>query len=116
RSRVILFGDERLRGPSLAVSDTLPNLDSANFNDATASVIVEGGSWLLCSDAYFRGNCRVLAPGRYDNLHELGLNRVISSARPVAPENAGRRWGGSEGIQLFSKREFGGDSKSFDRD
>jgi hypothetical protein len=39
------------------------NLQSAAFNDAAASMIVEGGSWLACSDAYFRGNCRVFGPG-----------------------------------------------------
>ncbi len=116
KSRVILFGGERLSGNSLAVSDTMANLDHARFNDSANSMLVEGGSWLVCSDAYFRGNCRVFGPGRYEELRGSGFAHVISSLRPAEPENLGRRWGGSEGIQLFSERDFGGNSRSFATD
>ena len=113
RARVILFEEEGLRGPSIAVGDTMPNLENAAFNDRAASMIVEGGSWLACSDAYFRGNCRVFGPGRYDNLRETGLTRLISSLRPSSPEPVGRRWGGAEGVQLFKDANFAGESRSF---
>jgi hypothetical protein len=115
-SRLILFREEGLRGPSMALSGTVLNLDDVRFNDAAGSMVVEGGSWLVCSDASFRGNCRVFGPGRYDQLRDAGLARVISSARPAAPETLGRRWGGSEGVQLFSERDFGGSNRSFGSD
>ena len=113
RSRVILFAEEGLRGPSIAIGDTMMNLQSARFNDAAASMIVEGGSWLACSDAYFRGNCRVFGPGRYAQLRDTGLLRLISSLRPTSPEPVGRRWGGADGVQLFKEANFGGESRSF---
>ena len=113
RSRVILFGEERLRGPSIAVSDTMVNLQNARFNDAAESMIVEGGSWLACSDAYFRGSCHVFGPGRYERLRDTGLTRMISSLRPTSPEPVGRRWGGAEGIQLFKGQDFAGESRTF---
>ena len=116
RSRVILFGDEGLRGPSMAISDTMTNLQIARFNDAAASMLVEGGPWLVCSDANFRGNCRVFPPGRYENLRDTALSRAISSVRPTSPEPVGRRWGGGEGIQLFTERDFGGASRNFPGD
>jgi len=115
-SRLILFRDEGLRGPSMALSGTVVNFDEVRYNDSAASMVVEGGSWLVCSDAYFRGNCRVFGPGRYDQLRDTGLARVISSARPAAPETIGRRWGGSENVQLFSGPDFGGSSRSFGGD
>ncbi|WP_280154956.1 beta/gamma crystallin-related protein [Piscinibacter sp. XHJ-5] len=112
-SRVILFADEGLRGPSLAVSDTLVNLQTARFNDAAASMIVEGGTWLACSDAYFAGHCRVFAPGRYEHLRDAGLTRVISSLRPASPEPVGRRWDNSGAIQLFTMNGFGGETRQY---
>lgn len=112
-SRLILFRDEGLRGPSMALSGTVVNFEEVRYNDAAASMVVEGGSWLVCSDAYFRGNCRVFGPGRYEQLRDTGLARMISSARPAAPDTIGRRWGGSDNVQLFSNRDFGGNNRSF---
>ncbi|HEV7915255.1 MAG TPA: beta/gamma crystallin-related protein, partial [Albitalea sp.] len=116
QSRVILYGEEGLRGPSMAVSDTMTNLQVARFNDAAASMLVEGGPWLVCSDSGFGGNCRVFSPGRYEQLRDTGLSRAISSVRPTSPEPVGRRWGGSEGVQLYTQRDFGGDSRNFPGD
>ncbi|HEX6705964.1 MAG TPA: beta/gamma crystallin-related protein [Albitalea sp.] len=117
-SRVILYSEEGLRGASLAIADTQVDLQRAGFNDAAASMVVEGGPWLMCSDGYFRGNCRVYGPGRYDNLRDAGMSRAISSARPGAPEQAGRRWGnnGQGGIQLYANRDFGGETRAFAND
>ncbi|MBK6983044.1 MAG: hypothetical protein IPH30_17135 [Betaproteobacteria bacterium] len=38
------------------------------FNDRADSVIVEGGTWILCSDANRTGECRAFGPGEYPAL------------------------------------------------
>lgn len=86
--RVILFGNRNFRGESIAISGVNGALDRSGFNDAAASMIVEGGRWILCTEPYFRGECRVIGPGRYAALTPLGLDRAISSIRPAGPADA----------------------------
>jgi hypothetical protein len=90
-SRLIMFRGRGLHGPSLAVSGAVRDMGEVRFNDAANSLLVEGSPWLVCSDAGFRGNCRVLNPGRYDDLGAAGLRHSISSARPERPEHYGAR-------------------------
>lgn len=90
-SRLTLFRGRGLHGPSLAVNGAVRNMEDVRFNDAAGSVVVEGGRWLVCSDAYFGGYCRVLNPGRYDDLDAAGLRHAISSARPLRREHYGYR-------------------------
>ncbi|MGZ5131353.1 MAG: beta/gamma crystallin-related protein [Caldimonas sp.] len=109
--RAILYNERGLRGASLAVSGPVADLERANFNDATASLYVESGTWVACRDSYFRGDCRSFGPGRYDDLGSVGFDRMISSIRPggvvaapppvPAPRNVG--------LELFSEPEFGGE-------
>ena len=51
------------------------------FNDKTSSIIVRSGTWEVCKDANYRGNCRTLGPGRYNSMP--GMNDAISSVREV---------------------------------
>lgn len=90
-SRLIMFRGRGLHGPSLAVNGAVRNMEEVRFNDAANSVVVEGGPWLVCSDIQFRGYCQVLNPGRYDDLGSAGLQRSISSARPMRGERYGSR-------------------------
>jgi hypothetical protein len=82
--RVILYSERGLHGASLAISGPVGQLERSNFNDAAASMFVESGSWVACRDSFFRGECRVFGPGRYDDLGAFGFDRVISSIRPGA--------------------------------
>ena len=113
-ARVILFNDDNFRGRSMAVSRDVINLENSGFNDATASMIIEGGSWMFCTDAYYRGDCRVIGPGRYRGLNEFGLHRSISSIRPAGAvpgipiRPAERAARGQGDIELFSEVKFGG--------
>ena len=69
--------------------------------------MVRSGSWQLCSDAEFRGQCITLSPGSYPSLRAMGLNDRVSSARPAfggsggnsggGGGNWGGGWGGSNG-------------------
>jgi hypothetical protein len=42
---------------------------------------VDSGRWEICPEANFRGDCRILEPGRYTDLG--ALNRRVSSLRPA---------------------------------
>ena len=79
RGMLELFAQPGLNGNSTRLVSDSANLGQVGFNDRAASVVIEEGSWQLCSDVEFRGNCRVFAPGRYDDLG--GLSGQVSSAR-----------------------------------
>jgi hypothetical protein len=116
-ARIVLFGDAALRGRSLAVSGPVPDLSASGFNDAAASMVIEGGQWLLCTDAYFRGNCRTFGPGRYNGLKEQGLHHALSSIRPVGQNQAAARPRSGRGdIELFVSPDFSGAAFSTSRD
>ncbi|MBS0321890.1 MAG: hypothetical protein JSR18_15200 [Proteobacteria bacterium] len=107
------FGGRRFNG-DYAIS----NFEQFGFNDRASSVIVQSGRWQLCSDAYFRGNCVVLNPGRYNDLGAMGLSNRVSSARPVpvgpgpGPGPGNRpppHPGGGTPVMLYSEYNLGGD-------
>lgn len=58
-----------------------PDMDWTNFRNPASSVRIESGSWLVCSDIGYQGECRVLEPGEYPYM--TGFGRGIASARQV---------------------------------
>ena len=65
--------------------DVLANLRATGFNDRASSVRVEAGSWVMCSDANFQGQCWTFGPGEYPVL-PAGLEDRVTSARRVDGE------------------------------
>ena len=95
--RAYLYESPNFGGTWVAVDRGIANdLDWANFDNPehrAASVRVESGNWLFCTDMAFRGDCRVLGPGEYSQ----PLMGGIASARQVwSPEYGSvevyRRW------------------------
>jgi uncharacterized protein YcfJ len=82
-AQVIFYEGEEFRGTSFRVDTTIRNFDPLGFNDRASSAVVEQGRWEVCEDAEFRGRCTILNPGNYPSLAPMGLNRRISSARPI---------------------------------
>ena len=84
--RAVLYEYPGFGGPSVIIDRGKANdLDWANFSGATkraGSIRVESGSWLICSDLGFQGDCRVLGPGEYPLLSG-SLAGGIASARQV---------------------------------
>ena len=106
--RLILYDQERFGGRSLALTENMVDLVATGFNDAAASALVESGYWEVCSDHYFRGQCRVLGPGRHVRL-EGAVYRSISSVRvagtrPGPPPPARNR----ADVILFEHDDFAG--------
>lgn len=80
RGRIQLFDEPDLRGRSLRLDADAPSLGRSGFNDRAVSVEVTQGTWELCADDDFGGDCRTYAPGRYADLG-FGMSRQVSSAR-----------------------------------
>jgi hypothetical protein len=80
RARIVLFEGENHSGRTVELDGRVDNFERIGFNDRARSVIVERGTWRLCSDAEGRGECREFGPGRH--LLPPGLRSKVSSAYP----------------------------------
>lgn len=123
-AEIALYDRQNFAGPLRSLRGPTPNFEVLGINDAAASLIVHRGTWQLCTDADYRGECVTYGPGRYPQLP--GKDDRFSSARPVQGGWGGGGeggWSGSGGgysgparIRLFEYVNFGGRSVWFDRD
>jgi hypothetical protein len=94
-ARAVLYSNPGFQGDSYVIeSDYLPDLANTGFNDRAQSLRVEGGYWIFCSDAAFRGTCRTFGPGSYPNL-DWALDNRISSGRRISgqyPYSGNPQW------------------------
>ena len=82
--RAVLFQYPNFGGPAAVVEHArMPDLDWANFRYPAASLRIESGNWVACTEMGYQGECRVLGPGDYPALTGV-LDRGISSLRPLA--------------------------------
>jgi hypothetical protein len=79
-AELTLFEHDNFNGRRFAVNGSVNNLADAGFNDKASSAVVGSGTWQLCDDAYFRGNCVMLKAGEYPSLRPMGLKDRVSSA------------------------------------
>ena len=82
-AQITLFKDDGFQGNRVTADRSIDNFANSGFNDEASSANVHGGSWQVCSDAYFEGRCVVLRPGNYPSLSSMGMNDRISSVRPM---------------------------------
>jgi len=82
-AQITFYEHDGWHGRTFAANGPVDNFQSVGFNDRASSVVVDGGRWEVCTDAYFRGRCVVLKPGSYQSLSGMGMNDRISSVRPV---------------------------------
>lgn len=87
RSSMTVYENSNFRGASREFTSEDRNLGRTPFNDRISSIRVQG-QWEVCTDAEFRGRCRII-DGDVRNLSG-GFNDSISSVRPVA-NNGGWR-------------------------
>jgi len=79
-SRLTLYADADFSGDALQLTGAVPDLRDYDFNDLASSIRVQG-TWYVCTDINFRGECSPVA-GAF-NLKSKWNNR-ISSVRPGA--------------------------------
>ena len=82
-AQITFYEVEGFRGRTFMADRTIENFDRSGFNDRASSAIVNGGSWQACEDAFFAGRCVILRPGSYESLAGMGMDRRISSVRPI---------------------------------
>ena len=104
---LMFYEHDNYAGRSFTATGTVPNFADIGFNDRASSIVIRTGTWQICSDAYFRGRCVNLGPGEYPSLSRMGLNDVVSSARPV---------GGGGRITLFEFANFAGPGYTLEDD
>jgi beta/gamma crystallin len=80
--RAVLFEQANFGGRQFVLEDqVMANFEGSGFNDRASSLIVEGGFWLFCTDAYFNGTCRTFGPGQYRDLPWDVSNKISSGRR-----------------------------------
>ena len=77
---ITVYDQPNFRGSSREFTSEDRNLGRTPFNDRVVSVRVQG-RWEVCTDAEFRGRCRVI-DGDVRRLDGV-FSRSISSLRPV---------------------------------
>jgi hypothetical protein len=82
KAEVRLYDRRHFERPLRTLTGAVPDFGPLGFNDAVASLEVRLGTWEFCTDANFRGVCRIYGPGQYPVIQE-GLDDSYSSARPV---------------------------------
>jgi len=82
-AQVTFYDRQDFHGRAFVVDRAIPNFDPLGFNDRASSAVVDRGRWEVCEDAGFRGRCVVLRRGSYPSLAAIGMDRRISSVRPV---------------------------------
>lgn len=104
--RLELFAKPRFQGDRHVLTSEIPDLGRIGFNDKAASLRPGNGqAWEVCVDTNYRG-CR-LVDAAWPELKALGVDRRISSVRPVVRDGSaaaapiGR-------IVLFDDRDFKG--------
>jgi hypothetical protein len=83
-AELVLYEDENFGGRRVRVDAAATNVAEVENGFQALSIVVVSASWQVCDAPRFRGACVMLAAGRYDSLHGMGLTERISSVRPLA--------------------------------
>jgi hypothetical protein len=81
---VTLFSQRDYQGNAMTIRGPAPNLERIGVNDTAASLVVREGTWEVCTDVQFRGQCMRLQPGEYSSLG-ISFDDRIASLREVSP-------------------------------
>lgn len=82
-AQIVIYDRADFRGRTFTSYDAIRNFQRYGFNDRSGSIVVRSGTWEVCTDADFAGQCVTLVPGRYPTLISMGIKNRVSSLRPV---------------------------------
>lgn len=91
--RVRVYSEPSYQGWNQIFLGPQPHVAGQLEGHKILSAHVISGSWLLCSDAFYAGDCAWISRDVGD-LSELGFNKIINSLRPERVEISRYRWGG----------------------
>jgi hypothetical protein len=88
--RIVLYEYPNFGGAKVTIDSGIArDLDWTNFSNSShhaTSAKVESGTWKVCSQAAFQGECRVIGPGEYPALGASLLTGIASAEPVVRPE------------------------------
>ena len=88
--RMVLYEYPNYGGKGAAIDrGQAKDLDWAGFNNPlhrATSLKVESGTWVVCTQRGFQGDCRVLSPGEYPNLSGPLATGIASAHQVWRPE------------------------------
>jgi hypothetical protein len=116
QAQIILYEHDDFRGKSIRGTDVVKNLRDSGFNDKVSSIKVLTGSWEVCADADFRGDCIVLEPGQYPSLRDMRMNDRLSSVRKIGDGQAGGTYGGGSSAEYRRGYNDAMKGRPFDND
>ncbi|XP_058051351.1 beta/gamma crystallin domain-containing protein 2 [Ahaetulla prasina] len=103
-------------GPSVELSEALPDVELARYGIMTQSIHVLNGVWVAYEGKNFSGEQYILEKGVYRNCEDWGAtNCQIASVQPVLQVGERSLFFISK-IQLFSEPDFSGNSMTFKED
>ncbi len=102
---ITLYENDEFAGRRFEADGPVADFARMGFADTASSLVINRGSWQICSEAQFRGRCVVLGPGRYGSLRQQDLNDRVASLRPAGMETAA-----AAGIVFYEHNDFGGRS------
>ena len=82
-AQITFYEHDNYGGRIFSTRNSIENFSNVGFNDLASSVVVERDTWEICEAAGYGGQCRVLRPGRYPSLSQMGLNDRVSSVRMI---------------------------------
>jgi hypothetical protein len=88
-AEITIYQQPQFDGRGVTVTNAARDLAPLGITDQASSLVVRGGSWEVCTQPDFNGDCRTLAPGEYATL-DASLNHRIESARQVERQARGR--------------------------
>jgi Beta/Gamma crystallin len=88
--RIVLYENPNFSGARVTLDrGIMPDLDWANFansNHRATSIRVESGTWRVCTQMSFRGECRIVGPGDYPYLAGPMYTGIASAEEVRRPE------------------------------
>jgi hypothetical protein len=78
---VELFAGSAFRGHLMDVDRDLPRVGRGREGIGVSSLVVNEGTWQLCTEPRFEGECRTFDAGRYRDIGRL--NNQVGSIRRV---------------------------------
>lgn len=80
--QVLLYDLPNFGGQSVAIDGgAVRDLQLVGFDSRAASMRIVSGTWVVCTDSDFRGQCRTMGPGEYARLPRDVDHRIASIRR-----------------------------------
>lgn len=77
-ARIVLYDAANRRGPQVGITRDTPDLGQRNFANVASAVRVYYGTWELCSEPNYGGECRRFSS--HANVNRFGIGNPVTDA------------------------------------